>query len=152
MTIYEALSVIGAFTGTSVLFWDVYKLKTKHTNVSIEVAINMPFLFKTTKSDDDSIWVTLTITNLGDNPVTLTSVTMSYYATKVMQFRKKAKTPIKYYSLYASLPRKILQGEQWIFKDFLNSELEEMARKGILVFNIHIAGRKRPKRARIKIQ
>ena len=152
MTIYEALSVIGALTGTSVLCWDVFKWKTKHTNVSIEVATDMLFDSPTSKSDNKKTWVAVTITNLGDNPVTLNSLSMSYYATRVMQFRKKPKRLMIVNPLCGTLPHKPLEGGYWLGAIHQTSELEKMAKKGILVANMDIAGRKRPKRARIKIQ
>lgn len=152
MTIYEAFAVFGAATGTIALGWGVYKWKTKHTNVSIEVATDMLFDSPTSISGNKETWVAVTITNLGDNPVTLKSVSMSYYATRVMQFRKKPKRLIIVNPFCGTLPHKLLEGEYWLGAIHQTSELEEMARKGILEANMDIAGRKKPTRARIKIK
>ena len=45
-----------------------------------------------------------------------------------------------------SLPYKLLEGEQW--SEFINQtkDLEEMANNGFLEVNIHVAGRRKPKK------
>ena len=106
----------------------------------------------TIKSDFKEPWVTVTVTNLGDNPVTLNSLILSYYATKVIQFRIKPKCSRIVKPFYATLPHKLLQGEQWCGGLSQVPKLEEMARDGILMANMHIAGRKKPRRARIKMK
>lgn len=149
MTVFERLSILGALTGTSALIWDIYKWKKSRTNVLFDVTTNMAQYPKTHKSDDRLVMVEAT--NIGDGTVTLINLVLRYYSNKSQHIRQKPSRSMVVNPYFNTLPHKLLQGERWVAALDQTSELEEMSKRGILIIELYVAGRKKPKKAQVKL-
>ena len=102
-------------------------------------------------SNSDDKFVTVTVTNLGDRPVTLSNLGMQYYSTKFKQIRQKPDRSMMVNPSFATIPHRLMEGERWLGGINQTADLEKMTETGILILNVYIAGKKRPKKVRVKL-
>lgn len=147
----------GAAIATVVLLWDVYKWKTQGPRLVMRVSPNMEVWGD--PSREGKTWVSVTVSNVGDRPTTMTGIGMEYYGNWYRRIRGRPDRAAVFPNPSDAfpLPKILNPGEQWLGlvpqeradKDF---NLEEMSRTGHVVIWLGQSHSERAMRRRLTIR
>ncbi len=136
MTATEIAAWWGAIVATLVFLWDIYKWKTRGPRLSMRLSPHMVVIGDPRR--EGKTWVTVTVTNTGDQPTTIKSLALEYYTSVWKRIRIRAEkafvvaSPNDHYPL----PRVLNPGDEWMGfmpQDRGDIDLEAMSRNGYLV-------------------
>jgi len=121
----------GAAISTAVLVWDVYKWrKTGRPELKVRAHGDM----QDAHSNNPQKYVVIHVTNTGDKPTTLSSISFRYYKRKPRKWLKTVSDkrgiflePIR---ATAELPYKLDVGAEWSCLVYQSEEIEQMVRDG----------------------
>lgn len=159
-SVTDYIAVYAAVLSTLLLIWDVYKHKTRGARLALRANKNLQIHGGTAfQYDQDELWASVSVTNVGDLPITLTSFGVTIYTSTFNRWRGKAKGD-KSYALLSprvavNLPVKLGPGDEWrplVKQKVPNLPLDigEELKTNVLVFEIWVANRKRPYTTRLK--
>jgi hypothetical protein len=146
----------GAIVASLVLLWDVYKWMAEGPRLTMRLSPNMRVLGD--PSREGKIWVSVTVTNVGNRPTTIKVVGMEYYANWFSWLRNRAEKAAVFPNPSDSfpLPRVLKPGEEWLGlipqeRTDMEISLEEMSRTGRLMIWLSQSHKQRAIRKRLII-
>ena len=104
----------GAVIATGVFLWDIYKWWRAGANLRIKV-LSDAFAFGAGAGKPQGPYIVVTVTNVGDAPTTIQSLSGSIYRNKWQRFFRKPIQSLLFVnpSIGQQCPYKLLPGEQW---------------------------------------
>ena len=145
----------GAITASVVFLWDVYKWKTQGPKLVMKLSPNTRIF--SNGSLHSTRFVSVTVSNIGNQPTTIKSVGGEYYTNWFKRFRKQTYDGRAFVVMdpecAEQLPRVLKSGEEWtgLIPQCLDKgfDLEEKSRMGHLMIYISRSDRQRPLRKRL---
>lgn len=113
MTSTEIAAWWGAILASLVLFWDVYKWKRQGPKLVMRLSPNIHVYGDPRR--ENKIWISITVTNIGDRPTTIKGVGMEFYASWLQRLRNRVKEAaiFTYPNYDLPLPRVLNSGDEW---------------------------------------
>lgn len=142
----------GAIVATGVLIWDVYKWKSSGARLRLKVQAGMKMLGDPAREQET--WVTVRVTNVGNQPTTITTVGLRHYASWWDYVRRK---PAKSFIIpqpslsHQTLPHVLDVGQEWLGGAVQTCDIETMAEDGRLVIEVYDAVHNRPVIGRVVV-
>ena len=149
----------GAIMASVVFLWDMYKWKTQGPKLVMRLSPNM--LMYPDLPPYQPRFVSVTVSNIGDQPTTIKGFGVEYYADWFKRLRQRAHDRIAFavgnQSHVEPLPKVLNPGEEWIgliphilYNEFhLEFYLAEKSRMGHVIIYLSTSGRKRSLRKRL---
>ena len=152
MSATELAAWWGAGLATLVLGWDIYKWKTSTSpKLKLRAVSNMKIL----SSDDNKLYIYVTVANTGTVKTTLTLLIAWYYASRMRRLLRRRPTEtmfVKNPGHGPVLPYVLGPGEQWTATINQEEELERLARAGYLYCGVHHSSSSGPCLTRVLIK
>ena len=149
MTATELAAWWGAGLATLVLGWDMYKW-TKSTSPKLKVRVVSDM--KILPSDDNKLYIHVTVANTGTVKTTLTHLIALHYASRMRRILHRRPTEsfvIPHPGHGSVLPYVLGPGEQWTSLINQEGKLEKRARDGYLYCGVHHSSSSGPCLARV---
>ena len=135
---------IGAFTGTLVLLWDIFKWVHSGAKIKVSASPNMTCFGGAAPLLGEKTYVAVEATNVGQSKTTITHLVGFHYKSWFRQLlRLKPEVNIAAVPLLSALPAVLDTGERWIGIIEQDPELEVMGREGYLYFGVYHSTSKR---------
>ena len=133
------IAIYGAVVSTLVLIWDIYKWKNKGPKIIGRIMSDMIGLNSPEYKDKKLTLVN--VTNTGDNPTTITHLSLKFYKSKIKKlFKKSTQTMlIGTPSISYPIPHVLKPGLEWQGIIIQNDDFEKMSKQGILVCSVHFS-------------
>lgn len=144
----------GAIAATVAIIWDVVKWSHGGPRINVQPAPNMVVMGGSPLLKDDNTYISVRVTNTGDQKTTITNLVGVYYDSFLKKaLGKGAKHFIILNPALASapLPFGIGPGEQWSGSVIQTQELEERSRNGFLYVGVGHTSSKEFALARVRI-
>jgi hypothetical protein len=141
----------GAATGTLVLAWDVYKWSRRGAALLVEVSSDMLFHPPMPGHSGDESHVLVTVTNVGDQPTTLTNMAGFWYRTRWQRLIRRPEKKFVALPLPITgqtIPHVLKPGERWMGA-VSQENLEEYLRTGRLECGVFHSGSKKAQLRRV---
>jgi hypothetical protein len=140
----EFLAWWGATVSTLVLGWDIYKWKTTGAKLIVTASANMES-YNIPEYEGKTL-VTANVSNVGDQPTTITMVAMVFYKSKFHKFFNKSGKAfvLPHPSTAQPLPFVINPGEIWTGIGEQDEDIQTMSTKGVLAWQISHSQSKKP--------
>ncbi|PTC02022.1 hypothetical protein C9980_25335 [Vibrio mediterranei] len=142
-----------AIVSTFVLGWDAYKWLVSGAKINLSATPYMKVYGG--YPEDDSEYISVIATNVGDQPTTIVNLGGMYYDSlwKAYFFRGKPKESfvVTEPSKTQQIPYRFEVGDQWIGLMSQTDEFVEKAKTGYLFLILYTVGSGRGKRVRVKI-
>jgi hypothetical protein len=156
MKITEIVAWWGAIVSTAVLLWDVYKWKTSGPDVSFTVHTGMETIGD--PRHDGAAVITVSVTNRGDRPTTLTNLGYLQYKTTNKKGWKFWRLRIPDFAAVilptttqAPIPCELKPGAVWCAYSAQTTRLEELASSGKLYCLLYHSHAEKPIRKRVLV-
>lgn len=155
MTATEIAAWWGAVVATLVFLWDIYKWKTRGPKISMRLSPHMIVMGDPRR--EGRTWVTVTVTNIGDQPTTIKSLGFEYYTSCWKRIRKRTEKAfvVTNPSDRYPLPLVLNPGDEWVGftpQDRDDIDLETMSRNGHLLASLSQSHTDKPLRKRLIIK
>jgi len=113
MTSTEIAAWWGAILATLILFWDVYKWKRQGPKLVMRLSPNIHVFGDPLR--ENNLWVSITVTNIGDRPTTIKGVGMEFYTSWLQRLINRTKTAaiFTYPNYDKPLPQVLNSGDEW---------------------------------------
>lgn len=113
ITSTEMVAWWGAILASSVLLWDVYKWKSQGPKLVMRISSNVQVYGDPLR--EGKIWVSVTVSNVGDRPTTISSVGIEYYTGWIKRLQNRAEKGYVFPHTNDSvpLPKVLNPGEEW---------------------------------------
>lgn len=147
----EIIAAYAAVVATVVLVWDVYKWKASGPRIRFSVSSDMKIL------QYPGIWETATFVhakavNAGDLPTTITTLGIQHYKSWLSCILGRPDhRGVIVNTGSKPLPHILEPGTVWTGL-IDQSSIEDFARSGILFCELYLSHRRRPKKARIRLE
>jgi hypothetical protein len=127
------IAIYAACVSTAAVLWDAYKWKTSGPKIAATLAINMKVIGGPSRYGDKTL-MSMTVTNRGDRPTTITHLAMHRYASWWSMMRRRASDNwiVTDPSESQRLPFELKPGAVWIGMAEQTPDVEGMARAGLL--------------------
>ncbi len=141
----------GASLSTVVFAWDIYKWFHQGPKLNMVAYPNMRVYGD--RDREEYRWISVTVSNRGDRPATITTVGFEGYPNLLAQARNKQSfaAVVPRPSDSQPLPHVLQPGTQWLGLFPQDDEIEKLARTGRLCVSVHHSHRPKPLRQRILI-
>lgn len=152
------IAIYAAILSTSLAIWDIYKYKTRGAKLRIHVAKDK-VVYPDYAEGDETLWISISVTNVGDQPITLTSLSVAIFENWIDRVRKKPKGDVCYSLpnpvVHKNLPLKLEPGEEWrplVKQNAPNIDLDigQESENNFVIFEISTSNRTKPYRARLR--
>jgi len=146
------IALYGALISTIVLLWDIYKWKNSGPKIIGKIKTNMIGIDDLKYKNENLILVT--ISNIGDKPTTVTSLTLSFYNSAISKILKISKNHywVETPSYSNPTPYLLRSGSEWTGIVVQNEKFEKLSKTGILICSIHFSHTKKCTDFRVKIK
>jgi len=147
----EIIAVYGAAVATAVFIWEIYKWKVSGPRIRFMVVPAMQLINVPRVSESDT-FIVATATNVGDRPTTITNLGIRWYRNWLWYtIGKSQRQAIVAQNVLKELPHILEAGTQW--KGLSNQdEIGQFTKSGVLICELHLSHRRRPKTARIRVK
>lgn len=142
----------GAIIATVVLLWDFYKWKRSGVDLQLSVRPNM--ITAGIGEPKDKKFISVTVTNRGDRPTTITNMLGHYYPSRFRRLRGKPEHSFVVANPAfgpAELPCVLKPGERWLAGTEQSEELENWSQEGFLYLGISNTASRREMLKRVLI-
>lgn len=105
--------------------------------------------------DEERLWVSVSVTNIGDQPTTITSFGCVIYASRLEQWRSKSEFRFVFngHEVAAPLPILLSSGENWnplVPQSDADMDLSDKSQEMIVMMEIKASHKTKPIRVRLK--
>ena len=147
------IAVYAALVSTVAVVWDFFKWKTAGPKLAATLATGMKVFGGPSRYGDDTL-MTLTVTNRGDRPTTITHMTLHRYTSRWGALRRRAVENwfVPSPSDSQPLPFVLRPGAVWIGLAQQAPELEELAAGGLLFVGVLHSHAKRALLCRVTLR
>lgn len=147
----DIIAGYAAIVATGLLVWDVYKWLTSGPKIMFRVLSNMKIY---NDPDYPHTYILAEATNKGSLPTTLTTIGLQHYKNRFYQLIKRSEDTfaVGNTGLGQSLPRKLEPGDVWKGLIQQDKKIEYMAKRGLLVCELYVSHKKKPKAARVTLK
>jgi hypothetical protein len=148
------IAAYAAVISTFVLGWDAYKWLASGAKIDLTTSTGM----KTYGgfSPDHNIYMTITASNIGDQPTTITNLAMIYYKSWWQAYFKRKKPSesfiVKEPSQTQRIPFRFEVGAQWLGLIIQTDDINQKINNGYLFLVLYTAGGGHGRRVRVKIR
>lgn len=146
--ITDYIALYAAVLSTLIFIWEMYKHFTKGPRLRVEVSKDQ--LIIPDPAHEGKKWVSVSVTNVGDQPATITSLGCCLYKNKFDLFRKKAEACYVFPNprLAKEMPVFLSPGEEWRplvaqENDAQGIDLGEIAKQKIVQIQIGVSHKRK---------
>lgn len=148
------IAAYAAVIATFVLGWDAYKWLASGAKIDVSASTGMQLVGGVVP--DSNTYVTITGSNVGDRPTTITNLGGMYFESwwRAYVTRRKPTTAfiIPEPSLGQRIPYRFEIGSQWHGMTLQNDDIVQMAKDGYLFLILYTASTGRGHRVRVKVR
>lgn len=147
----DVLAWWGAIVATLVLLWDIYKWKTAGSRIRLSCSSNMEMFGD--PGIVGKLFVSLRAKNVGERATTITMVSLIYYKDEANLRNKKSDKSflVTNQGVGYPLPYVLQPGAIWDGTAEQNSEIEQMAKQGLLFWELRHSNSEDPVSIRVII-
>lgn len=154
-TMANMAAVYAALISTFLGWFEWHKYKNRGAQVRVD-ARKDKMIIPDPEYNKGTLWVSVSVTNVGDQPATITSLGCSIYKNRFMRWKKKPDKCFAFANLrfVAPLPIKLSPGEEW--RPLVKQESPEQdidlgisAQEGVVMFEIGVAHLRKPVQTRL---
>ena len=146
------VAIYAAAVATLVLIWDIYKWKISGPRIVFSMRSNM-CIINDSRAPDNDTFIDATTVNKGTLPTTITNLGIIHYANwRHRLIRRSSYRGIVVNTALQPLPYILQPGTRWSGLIKQTAKVEDQARNGILICELCLSHKKKPVKARIRIE
>lgn len=151
MNTTDIIASYAAVVASGLLFWDIFKWKKTGLRVSFTASPNMKVYGDPLR--EGRTYISIRARNTGDRPTTITALGLRWYTNCLHRLFKKSDIQgfINNPGVPHHLPYVIQPGGIWDGLAIQKDVMKEMPKKGILIFELYLSHKNKPKRVRVVI-
>jgi hypothetical protein len=141
----------GAGSGTLAVAWEIFSWLRSGPRLRVTASPNMQYITPGV-GFDDTVYIHVNVTNVGDQPTTITHFFGQTYRSRLDRLRnKREKAFVVNTGTESPIPHKIDVGETW-YAMAPQLPAEEIASNSLLYLGVQCASHKKPRLVRVRLK
>jgi len=150
----DHIALYAAILSTVIFVWEIYKYSTRGARLKVRVGKDK--LIIPDPVEEGKLWVSISISNVGDQPTTLTGIGSEVFSNWRDKLRKKPDSCFVFPNpkMAEPLPRLLSPGQEW--RGFIaqaneraDVDLGELCKDKIVIISVSVAHTNKPKCVRL---